>query len=171
MKKLLIITTLILVLMLGAACSRKSVETVELKHYPVDSLEGIISTSGLSLDTTVTSDGKGSLKVTTNKPTTVRLYETGDIEVEDTKLFYQAKLRTENVEGQVYIEMYCHFPGQGEFFSRAQRSSLSGTNNWTSQETPFILKKGQNPDNIKINLVIKGKGTVWIDDIRLLKAS
>jgi len=36
-------------------------------------------------------------------------------------------------------------------------------------ETPFFFKKGENPDNIKLNLIIKGKGTVWIDDIRLLK--
>jgi hypothetical protein len=38
------------------------------------------------------------------------------------------------------------------------------------QETPFFLKKGENPDNVKINLVVNGKGSVWIDDIRLVKA-
>jgi hypothetical protein len=33
-----------------------------------------------------------------------------------------------------------------------------------------FLKKGQNPDNVKLNLVIDGKGIAWIDDIWLLKA-
>jgi len=66
--------------------------------------------------------------------------------------------------------MWCHFPGKGEFFSRALQSPLSGSNEWTSQETPFFLKKGENPDNIKINVVVNGKGTVWIDDIHLVKA-
>jgi hypothetical protein len=37
------------------------------------------------------------------------------------------------------------------------------------EETPFFLKKGENPDNVKLNLVINGKGTAWIDDIRVLK--
>lgn len=40
---------------------------------------------------------------------------------------------------------------------------------WTTVETPFFLQKGQNPDNIKLNLVVNGKGTVWIDDIKLIK--
>lgn len=171
MKKLLFISLMILVFILKTSCSKRSIETVELKHYPVNSLTGIITTTGVSLDTNITKDGKGSLRITADKPTTVRLFETGDIGVDNAKLIYKASLRTEEVKGQVYIEMYCHFPGQGEFFSRALKSPLSGTNDWTSQETPFFLKKGQDPDNIKVNLVIRGKGTVWIDDIRLIKVS
>ena len=153
-----------------AACSTKSVETIELTHYPIDSLEGIITKSDVQMDEKITSDGNGSLRITTSKPTTVELYETGDIDIENTRLIYQAKLRTEGLEGQVYIEMWCNFTGKGEFFSRALQSPLSGSNEWTSQETPFFLKNGENPDNIKINVVVNGKGTVWIDDIHLVKA-
>ncbi len=153
-----------------AACSTKSVETKELTHYPIDSLEGIITKSDVQMDEKITSDGNGSLRITTSKPTTVELYETGDIDIENTRLIYQAKLRTEGLEGQVYIEMWCNFTGKGEFFSRALQSPLSGSNEWTSQETPFFLKNGENPDNIKINVVVNGKGTVWIDDIHLVKA-
>jgi hypothetical protein len=40
---------------------------------------------------------------------------------------------------------------------------------WTTVETPFFLQKGQNLDNIKLNLVVNGKGTVWIVDIKLIK--
>jgi hypothetical protein len=99
----------------------------------------------------------------------VRLFETGDIDIENIRLIYQAKVRTEGIEGRVYLEMWCHFPGKGEFFSRGLQSALTGTMDWNSQETPFFLKKGENPDNIKLNLVIDGKGKVWIDDIRFLK--
>jgi len=158
-----------LFLVIVAACSTKSVETTDIKHYPIDSLEGIITKSAVQMDEKITSDGNGSLRITTNKPITVRLYETGDIDIENARLIYQAKLRTEGVEGEVYIEMRCHFPEKGEFFSRALQSPLSGSNEWTLQETPFFLKKSENPDNVKINLVVNGKGTVWIDDIRLMK--
>jgi hypothetical protein len=75
------------------------------------------------------------------------------------------------VEGRVYLEMLCHFPFKGEFFSKGLIEPLTGTTNWTKVETPFLLKKGENPDNVKLNLVIDGKGTVWIDDIRLLKGA
>ena len=94
-----------------------------------------------------------------------------DIDLEDARLIYQAKLRTEEVSGKVYLEMWCHFAGQGESFSRALQAPLSGSNAWTTQETPFFLKKGENPDNVKLNLVIDGSGTVWIDDIHLMKTS
>ncbi|MFW6134671.1 MAG: hypothetical protein ACOC5R_03765 [Elusimicrobiota bacterium] len=159
-----------LIIVFVAACSQKSIDTTEVKYYPIDSMEGIITRSGVQMDKKITSDGNGSLCITADEPTTVRLYETGNIDIENARLIYQAKLRTEAVEGQAYIEMWCHFPGKGEFFSRALQSPLSGSNEWTSQEIPFFLKKGENPDNVKINLVVNGKGTVWIDDIRLIKA-
>ena len=159
-----------LLMIFVSACSTKPAETTEIKAYPVDTLEEIITQSGTQIDTEITSDGKGSLRMTVSEPTTVRLFEIGDIDIENARLIYRAKLRTQDVEGKAYLEMLCEFPGKGEFFSRAIQTSLSGTNEWTSQEAPFFLKKGENPDNVKLNLVIDGKGMVWIDDIRLLKA-
>lgn len=150
-------------------CSKPSPEVVELKKYPIDGMEGIITQSGVQFDKDISSDGKGSLKITATEPTVVRLFELGDIDVENARLIYQAKVRTEAVEGQVFLEMWCHFPGKGEYFSRGLQTPLTGTTNWTTEETPFFLKKGENPDNVKLNVVINGKGTAWIDDIRVLK--
>jgi hypothetical protein len=65
--------------------------------------------------------------------------------------------------------MWCHFAEFGDAFSRGLMTPLTGTTEWTTEEIPFLLKKGENPDNVKLNLGITGKGTVWIDDIRLLK--
>jgi hypothetical protein len=150
--------------------TRKEIATTELKQYSLDSTEGVLTQSGVTIDRQISSDGKGSLRIEVTKPTTVRLFETGDIDIESARLIYQAEVRTENVEGQVYLEMLCRFPFKGEFFSRGLIEPLTGTTNWTTVETPFLLKKGENPDNVKLNLVIEGKGTAWIDDIRLLKA-
>ncbi len=150
-------------------CTDKKNDIVQLAHYPLDSIDGIMSRSNSILDKNISSDGNGSLRITANKPATVRLYELGDIDVENARLIYQARLRTEEVTGQVYLEMWCHFPGKGQFFSRGLESPLSGSTEWTTEEIPFFLKKGQNPDDIKLNLVINGTGTVWIDDIRLHK--
>lgn len=150
-------------------CSKPSPQVVELQRFPVDNLEGIITQSGIQIDRQISSDGHGSLRITTTEPTVIRLFEVGDIDIENARLIYQAKVRTEGIEGQVYLEMWCHFPGKGEFFSRGLQTPLTGTTDWTTEETPFFLKKGENPDNVKLNLVINGKGTAWIDDIQLLK--
>jgi hypothetical protein len=109
------------------------------------------------------------LHVRADSARTVALFETGDLDVENARLTYAAKLRVENVDGAVYLEMWCRFPGKGEFFSRALQAPLSGTQEWTSQETPFFLKQGENPDNVKLNLVVNGTGDVWIDEVRLVK--
>lgn len=151
------------------SCSKPSQQVTELKSYPLDSLEGIITQSGVQFDKDISSDGRGSLRITVTEPTVVRLFEVGDIDVDNARLIYQARVRTENVEGQVFLEMWCHFPGKGEFFSRGLQTPLTGTTVWTTEETPFFLKKGENPDNIKLNLVVNGKGTAWIDDIHLIK--
>ena len=123
------------------SCSKPSRQVVELNQFPIDNLEGIITQSGIQIDNAVSSDGNGSLRVTATKPIVVRLFEVGDIDIENARLIYQAKLRTEGVEGQVYLEMWCRFPGKGEFFSRGLQTPLTGTTDWTTEETPFFLKK------------------------------
>ena len=150
------------------ACSISPGEVSELRRFPIDSLEGVLTQSGLEFDKQVSSDGNGSLRVTASERTVVRLFEVRDLDIEGARLTYQAKVRTQDVEGQVYLEMWCHFPGAGEFFSRSLERPLSGTTDWTTEETPFFLQKGQKPDYVKLNLVVDGHGTVWIDDIRLL---
>jgi len=152
-----------------AGCSQPTAQVTELKSYSLDDTQGLLTQSGIEVDKDISSDGNGSLKVTAPESTVVRLYETGDIDIENGRLTYQAKIKTEDVEGKVYLEMWCHFPAKGEFFSRGLQTPLSGTTDWTTEEIPFLLKEGQNPDNIKLNLVITGKGTVWIDDIHLMK--
>lgn len=169
MKRTLIACVCFAVMFALTHCSKPTQQVSELKKFPLDAMDGILTQSGVQIDKEISSDGKGSLKITAAEPTVVRLFEVGDIDVEDARLIYQAKVRTEGLKGQAYLEMWCTFPGKGEFFSRGLETPLSGTTEWTSGETPFFLRKGENPDNVKLNLVINGSGTVWVDDIRLIK--
>lgn len=150
-------------------CSDPAQQVTEIKQYPLDTLDGLITESGAQLDKETSAVGKGSLRIAVREPTVVRLFETGDLGVENARLFYDAKVRTKGVNGPVYLEMWCNFPGKGEFPSRNAQTAVTGTTDWTNMETVFSLKKGERPDNVKLNLVINGRGTVWIDDVRLLK--
>jgi hypothetical protein len=157
------------VLCLASGCSKPSGGVVEMKHYPISGMEDLITRNNVAMDREITSDGNGSFRITADQPKTIRLYETGDIDAENARLTYQAKVRTEGIQGKVYLEMWCQFTGKGEFFSRDLSSPLGGTTDWSTEETPFFLKAGENPDNVKLNLVIDGHGTAWIDDIHLFK--
>lgn len=125
---------------------------------------------GVEFDSTTSSDGNGSLKISAADSTTIHLYQVGDLDVENARLIYRARIHTDGLQGKVYLEMWCRFPGLGEFFSRALHAPLTGSTDWTVQETPFFLEPGQNPDLIALNIVVTGPGTVWVDDIALLKA-
>jgi hypothetical protein len=152
----------------GVACTLGE----EIVHaYPIAGLDGVITRSGVEFDPKTTSDGNGSLRLSSKGYTAFRLFEIEDPDVEGTKLLYRARIRTQNVEGRVYLEMWCRFPGRGEFFSRALETSITGTTEWTSQETPFVLEDGQNPSNIKLNLIVEGPGAVWVDEIVLAKGA
>jgi hypothetical protein len=163
------------ILLMGAAALAAGLMTAcsgrepAIKRFSGDSLNGLIQVSGVALDSRVKTEGKGSLRVELTEPAVVHLYETGDIDIEAATLVYLAKIKTEDVKGRVYLEMGCHFQDKGEFFSRGLDAPLSGTNNWAAVEIPFFLKAGENPDNVKLNIVGEGTGTIWVDDIRLVK--
>jgi hypothetical protein len=169
MKKICFLTLCLAIITSVAGCTSHSQQAVELAHFPLDDMAGLITQSGVEIDKDISTDGKGSLKISAAEPTVVRLFEIHNIDSENARLVYQARVRTEGVTGQVFLEMWCHFPGKGEFFSRGLQSPLTGTTGWTTEETPFFLRKGEKPDYIKLNLVINGKGTAWIDDVRLLQ--
>ena len=169
MLKLCFILWLVIFLPLIPGCQKAGIESEKIKEFPINSVDGVITRSDVTFDKGVSSDGNGSLRIDVSQPTTIRLFEVRDINIENARLIYRARVKTENVKGQAYLEMWCVFPGMGEYFSRSLQSPLSGTLDWTTQETPFFLQKGQKPELVKLNVVINGRGTVWVDDISLLK--
>jgi hypothetical protein len=146
------------------------IATNGLKHYSLDSMEGIIEQDKVTIDKQISCDGNGSLRIEATEATAIRIFDTGKMDVENARLICRARLRTENVKGEVYISMECSLP-RGEHYSSEATTVplLTGTTDWTTQETSFLLKKGEKPDNVKLTLIKNGEGTVWIDDVRLLK--
>jgi hypothetical protein len=121
----------------------------------------------ISKDVTLAADNAWA--VDCKKTQTIRLFEFQPSELDKCMVLYRAKLKTESLDGQAYLEMWCRFPGKGEFFSRGLENTVSGSNDWASYETPFFLKKGEKPDLIKLNLVVKGTGKLWVKDVELVK--
>lgn len=122
----------------------------------------------ISNDMKATGDDQNGWMAECAQAQTLRLFEVPEPGVDQCLVIYRAKLRTEGLEGKAYLEMWCRFPGKGEFFSRGLQNPVSGSNNWASYETPFFLKKGEKPDLIKLNLVVKGTGKIWIKDVEVL---
>jgi hypothetical protein len=154
-----------------SACTSGQAPTaaVELKHFPLDSLEGVRATTGASFDPEISADGKGSLRVDAKEPITVPVFEVTEVGLDNATLIYRASLQSEGLDGKAFLEMWVRIPGKGEFFSRGLDRPVTGTMSWTTVATPFFLQAGQKPDLIRLNLVVQGKGRVWIDDVHLVR--
>jgi len=123
----------------------------------------------IEVDAKVKVEGASSLKITTQWPTTVCLGEVSSPDIENAKLVYSAKVKTElEGAGTAFLELWAHVGG-GQFFSKGMNDTVSQKSDWKTIRTPFMFQKGQKPDKVTLNLVINGKGTVWIDDIVLSK--
>jgi Flp pilus assembly protein TadD len=141
---------------------RPSASTLtRIKSFGVS--EKLIAKDGIRVD-------ENAWRIDAKGKRTVRLFEMSDPGVEDCKVLFRAKLKSEALDGQAYLEMWCRVPGGNLAFSRGLTDSVTGTTDWASCETPFHLKNGESCDLIKLNVVLEGKGTLWIKDIELVKA-
>ena len=131
---------------------------VELKHFSLDSMEGVRATTGVSFDPQMSTDGKGSLRIDTSQPLTLPLFEVNDLSIENAALIYQASLQSQNLRRKGLSGNCLRFPGKGEFFSRGLDRPIAGTMSWMTSTIPFFLQAGQKPDLIRLNLVVAGKG-------------
>ena len=64
---------------------------------------------------------EGAWSADVKSPQTLRLFEITEPGPEDCTMVYGAKLRTQDFQGKVYLEMLCRLPGRGEFVSRARK--------------------------------------------------
>lgn len=141
----------------------------QLAYFPADSKEDVVDAGLVELDQKTSHDGKGALRIEAERAVTVRLFEVSGLDVENARLVYQALLKSRRLQGSAYLEMYCEFEGLGTYFSRALHAPIQGDADWVAQETPFFLQAGQNPALVRLNLVLTGPGTVWVDSVRLLR--
>jgi hypothetical protein len=150
------------------SCGRR---TVTLRSFPLNDSDGVIGREHVIFDERVSVDGKGSLRIEAPERITVPLFNISNLNIDKGRLVYTAKVQTERIFGQVYLEMIGYFHNHGEIIARGQEGLLSGTIGWKDQKTTLDLPKGDKPDSLKLNLVINGRGIAWIDDIKLLRES
>lgn len=147
-------------------CANGFAQTTVVDKLGMDEL-GLISPR-IQIDSNIKTEGIGSVKIATRWPATIFLGEVTGRDLENTKVIYRAKVKGEGLDGIVQLEMWCHF-GDQQYFSRGIGITVSEAENWKEIQTEFLLLKGQKPDKITLNVIVNGKGTLWIDEIVLEK--
>lgn len=85
------------------------------------------------------------------------------------------RIRTLDVKGEGFLEMWSQFPEKGRYFSRTLApdgplQSLTGTQPWRRFALPFDAQNAPGPPKLlELNLVLPGPGTVWLGPLRLVE--
>ncbi len=82
------------------------------------------------------------------------------------------QVRYDNVEGTGYLELWNYFPGGGQYFSRTLAEQgpmmkLHGTSGWRSFLLPFDATGSPPPTRLVVNVVLQGRGTVYLGPLEL----
>lgn len=75
-------------------------------------------------------------------------------------------------KGQLYEILRPCLIGQREnqpYADLGAKLGLTGSEGWATYQAPFFLKAGQNPDLLKLNVVVEGRGRVFIKDVRVIR--
>lgn len=141
----------------------------EMARFPMNSLGELATSEGVAIDTEVTTDGVGSVRVDADEPTTITLLELTDVDAQNTTLTFEARVRSENLEGSAHIEMEVFLPEQEPVALPGLGRLVRGTTEWGVATTSFYFQPGQQPEAVRLNLVVDGAGAVWVDEVRLLR--
>lgn len=140
---------------------------------PVDILKGweIISPDVLGLRISRNIDER-AVTVETKWPTTICVtpVDLKDKHYDLTTLTFSAEMKSSDLTGAAFLEMWLHVPGmaKGYIVSRGYDRTLQKSSPavWSKFETSFTMSKNQVPDQAILNLVINGKGTVWLRNVK-----
>ena len=117
------------------------------------------------------------LRATATGPTSFHLVTIDHPQIAGPRYVVSGEVRYQDVEGQGYLEMWTVFPDGQRFFSRTLAAqgplaALHGESSWRRFELPFdISGASQAPSRLEINLVLPGRGAVWLGAMHLQRAT
>jgi hypothetical protein len=86
----------------------------------------------------------------------------------------RGRVRTDGVVGIGYLELWSDLGAKGRFFSRTLGSAgpmqnLAGTQDWRAFALPFMLGDAPAPEALELNVVLPGRGEVFVDGVELVQ--
>lgn len=121
------------------------------------------------------SDESLALSNPTGRPVTIEFLVVDQPGITASAYALRGRMRYEGVEGIGYLEMWSHFPGGSAYFSRTLAeqgvlAGLRGSSGWRDMVLPFSAAGAtDHPSRLVVNLVLPGRGKVWIGPLRLVQ--
>lgn len=112
------------------------------------------------------------IESSTPGPSSVTVLTIDKPQVSGPRYQVSGQVRYDGVEGVGYLEMWNHFPGGGQYFSRTLAEQgpmmkLQGTSGWRDFVLPFDASGAPPPTRLVINVVFAGRGVVYLGPLKL----
>jgi hypothetical protein len=114
----------------------------------------------------VTADQDG-WRIETGGETTLPFFELTGLDLHDGNIVYRGEMKAGDLEGAAYLFLQCYQDGN-MLTAKNISPGLEAPSDWARFEVSFQPREGQHVDRIKLSVVVTGKGTVWIKDIRVM---
>ncbi|NQT15459.1 MAG: hypothetical protein HQ582_22065, partial [Planctomycetes bacterium] len=118
-------------------------------------------------------DGTLKIENADGQTTTVAIAELKEPGITAFRYAVTGKVKYEDVEAESFLEMWNYFPNGGFYFSRTlgkggPMGSIQGTSDWRAFSLPFFSEEGTGPpDRLELNVVLGGRGTVYLSPVQL----
>lgn len=128
-------------------------------------------------------DGRAALKIdnTNDAPLRVALLTVNKPKISALLYAIKGEVRYQSVKGDGFLEMWNYFPSlkpglpEGQYFSRTLGDSgdmgkITGASDWRPFLLPFDSTGASGaPTKLQINLILGGRGTVYLDSFELVE--
>lgn len=151
------------------ACDKKAEPPKQIDFFSCDDTERIVSSDLVTIDAGSASEGAGCLKMVVEQPTTVPLVEV-KFPGEGAKYTIQFKMRVKDFLGDAYGQMNVNYASGGKQEVKNYQNAIGATSDWIPMELSWVVQKGQKVDSLTLYAVLGGSGTVWVDEIRVIRA-
>lgn len=153
------------------APAAKAKQSARADAQPEIALERVAATGK---DGLIAEETAGTLRVTTGQPAIVQLAaaNAATTKPQNAPLRYTAELNAQELAGEAHLEIHVLLSGgkTGYVFGRdTQDTAVTAAEGWKIVTGSFNLKPEDVPDQIKISLVVDGKGTVLVRNLRLVR--
>jgi hypothetical protein len=122
------------------------------------------------MDNEFSYDGLGSIRVESEDSATAYLFILRDISHKRAKLKWEAYCKSKDLEGKAFMEIGVQIYSKSgkEYDTYIYRGDefISKTTDWKKLKVEFLCTEGRMISTVQLNLIVKGRGTVWIDQVK-----